>query len=672
MAELIATLRASKSASEEARAAGAVASRLFTELKVPTTPRPSPMQTVVLSEHVLAVVAERLERRFAVLLGGDKLVDPDAPAAAAAAAAAVSADSSFDTALAATGCLRLTRTACVDCPAVQMEVVSTGIAQRVCAYLGREAVVAREEEAAGGAGGGGGAGPGWHAAMQGLRRMAWQALSNTAAGNVDAQAALWPLLTTPQRSPSFGSPAVAAVTAAAERAADDREAAAAAVGTVYTSLCSGDEAGAARLLALVGDGSLLLPLLRAAVAGRPGEERLLGHKGQGQGQGVAAAAAATSTADLPQEPGEDPLLEWLHLLVRLVVSRSLTSTAVRTACGGLALSDFSATAAAASSSSAAAAASSAATADAAATATAAAVTAAAAPDVRVTTELIILLRLIEAAIGPVAEEERERERAGDREAGGSSGGALAATAAALVAILPSLCDQASAELAPADPALLSTGLAQEAAFAAVGALADCLHAVGEASSDAAAAVPATTATAAAATATAAEAEAAAAAAATTATALLPIAAPMLACIPPALTLLSKLTPAGTGTKRGANSGLGPVGLRTALLRLLGAVSSCLPSAAAEAMLATGGVLLLLNQCRLDDRNPLLREWALLCVRNLCAASGGVQEEIRRLKASAVVDAPELEAMGVSARLKEDGKIAVTQTLPGAAKKPEEG
>jgi hypothetical protein len=61
-----------------------------------------------------------------------------------------------------------------------------------------------------------------------------------------------------------------------------------------------------------------------------------------------------------------------------------------------------------------------------------------------------------------------------------------------------------------------------------------------------------------------------------------------------------------------------------------------------------GVYTLLAQCVVEGRNPLLREWGLLGVRNLCEASAGVVAAIEAAKATRVRAAPELAALGVRA------------------------
>jgi hypothetical protein len=578
MSELITQFRAARSASEEARASGAIASKLFNELKSESSPRPSPTQTLIVSENLFDIVASKLRTRLHHLLTGAKLVDPDAaPSAASSEPAPV--DSSFDTLLAASGMLRLTRTACVAYDAAQAQALSSGVIAQACSFLGREAVSglggSSESNCESGLPD---VGSGFLAALDGLRKMAWQAISNSVADNRATQAQAWPLLVEPQQI--FGSPSVSAALAALQGAADDRDCAAIAAGCLYTCTCQDDAASIQRLDELCSSTSLFAALLRATVVGRPGADRLFPASSSGGG-----ASSASAVAEMPTEPTEDNLLEWMHLLGRLIVTREKCEVALQSACSGLVLRDMLAAAASDAASS----------------------TAEAAP-VRVSAELIIFLRLVETALAVTTEEEAEF---------------VPSAAQSIAAIVPSIAAQAAAEVnsMKQNKDVQSNGFAQEAAFSAIGALADALNVCAGASRG--------------------------------------FTAPLLRCIKPCLDLLHAATPPGSGSARGQKS-QGPMGLRTAICRLLAALTHVLPEEASAEMLATGGVLLALNQCRIDDRNPMLREWALMITRNLCSASEAVQEEIRRLKASAVVDAPELEAMGVKTRLTEDGKIKVAK------------
>lgn len=59
----------------------------------------------------------------------------------------------------------------------------------------------------------------------------------------------------------------------------------------------------------------------------------------------------------------------------------------------------------------------------------------------------------------------------------------------------------------------------------------------------------------------------------------------------------------------------------------------------------GGLLLVLQQCVVDESSPYLREWALFAVRNLCEGSERNQEEIAALEVQGGANTKETEAMG---------------------------
>jgi hypothetical protein len=62
-----------------------------------------------------------------------------------------------------------------------------------------------------------------------------------------------------------------------------------------------------------------------------------------------------------------------------------------------------------------------------------------------------------------------------------------------------------------------------------------------------------------------------------------------------------------------------------------------------------GVFIMLNQCTMDAANPTLREWALLAVKHMCdALPETIPSDIERLKSGRIADAPELQALGVTA------------------------
>lgn len=124
------------------------------------------------------------------------------------------------------------------------------------------------------------------------------------------------------------------------------------------------------------------------------------------------------------------------------------------------------------------------------------------------------------------------------------------------------------------------------------------------------------------------------------------------------------------------------GLRTGIARLA-AMAAWDSSAAADAVLAWRGpteppapgadapvlglplgLIALLSQCRLDRQEPTVREWGLLSIRNLCAASAPVCQALEALKARQVSVAPELAAMGVKAAVAEDGAAPAATPADG--------
>ncbi len=59
-----------------------------------------------------------------------------------------------------------------------------------------------------------------------------------------------------------------------------------------------------------------------------------------------------------------------------------------------------------------------------------------------------------------------------------------------------------------------------------------------------------------------------------------------------------------------------------------------------------GLYSILNQTNIDDNNPLLREWTIFAIRNLCENNLEVQEKINSLRAQGVVNAPLIEKAGM--------------------------
>ncbi|CAD7702377.1 unnamed protein product [Ostreobium quekettii] len=81
----------------------------------------------------------------------------------------------------------------------------------------------------------------------------------------------------------------------------------------------------------------------------------------------------------------------------------------------------------------------------------------------------------------------------------------------------------------------------------------------------------------------------------------------------------------------------------------------------RAVMGLGGLPLLLNQCRLDDASPMVNEWALWAVRNMCEGSAEAREFISGLQLQTVVDLPELAERGIKIEVDRDtGKLKVVK------------
>lgn len=52
----------------------------------------------------------------------------------------------------------------------------------------------------------------------------------------------------------------------------------------------------------------------------------------------------------------------------------------------------------------------------------------------------------------------------------------------------------------------------------------------------------------------------------------------------------------------------------------------------------------------DDENPLVREYGLWAVRNLCEGNEIIQNSISSLRACSTVDSPDLQQMGMQLEL----------------------
>ncbi|XP_031475882.1 uncharacterized protein LOC116247735 [Nymphaea colorata] len=63
-----------------------------------------------------------------------------------------------------------------------------------------------------------------------------------------------------------------------------------------------------------------------------------------------------------------------------------------------------------------------------------------------------------------------------------------------------------------------------------------------------------------------------------------------------------------------------------------------------------GILLLLQQCVVDEDNPFLREWGIWTVRNLLEGNAENQREVAELKIQGSVDTPEISELGLQVKV----------------------
>ncbi|ORY95652.1 spinocerebellar ataxia type 10 protein domain-domain-containing protein [Syncephalastrum racemosum] len=75
----------------------------------------------------------------------------------------------------------------------------------------------------------------------------------------------------------------------------------------------------------------------------------------------------------------------------------------------------------------------------------------------------------------------------------------------------------------------------------------------------------------------------------------------------------------------------------------------------------GGIPLVLAQCKIDDANPYIREYAVLAIRNILEENDANQALIAELQPMQAVQTPELDEMGLETRL-EDGKVKIVKKV----------
>ena len=82
------------------------------------------------------------------------------------------------------------------------------------------------------------------------------------------------------------------------------------------------------------------------------------------------------------------------------------------------------------------------------------------------------------------------------------------------------------------------------------------------------------------------------------------------------------------------------------------------SSCQDELLALGGVELVLSNCQVESASPLLREWSLVCIRNLCEQSEPIRQHIASLQLLDAERHPELEELGLRVEIGSNGKPAI--------------
>ncbi|KAG6578112.1 uncharacterized protein IUM83_10480 [Phytophthora cinnamomi] len=105
----------------------------------------------------------------------------------------------------------------------------------------------------------------------------------------------------------------------------------------------------------------------------------------------------------------------------------------------------------------------------------------------------------------------------------------------------------------------------------------------------------------------------------------------------------------------------PFGYRSGLIRVIG--NLCFRHTDHQDLVREQGYLpLFLNHCNIDETNPLIREWSLVALRNLCEGNEANQSYINALRPQGMDAASNaaLEKANVRADISEDGKVKLTK------------
>lgn len=101
-------------------------------------------------------------------------------------------------------------------------------------------------------------------------------------------------------------------------------------------------------------------------------------------------------------------------------------------------------------------------------------------------------------------------------------------------------------------------------------------------------------------------------------------------------------------------------VKRSIVRMIGNV--CFENESVQNRVRTnGGIPLILESCAIDDDNPLIQQWAIFAIRNLCQNNLENQAEVAKHEKIGIADSPILKGMGLTVVENEEGKMVVTRT-----------
>mmetsp|Transcript_4814 Transcript_4814/g.14509 ORF Transcript_4814/g.14509 Transcript_4814/m.14509 type:complete len:377 (-) Transcript_4814:955-2085(-) len=107
------------------------------------------------------------------------------------------------------------------------------------------------------------------------------------------------------------------------------------------------------------------------------------------------------------------------------------------------------------------------------------------------------------------------------------------------------------------------------------------------------------------------------------------------------------------------------GAKSAALRLLAFSLSADPKTQQEKALEAGVVPLVLSAMGVESKNPMMREWAVFCVRSLCDNNERIQAEISSYELKEAHQSSMLEDAGLEPYVTDEGKLKIRKLASDA-------